>query len=56
MLSAVIHPNAATQRFPLERELVYRWFVQIGPLVLDSNPLNALSAYTGYGPNCLTTF
>ena len=56
MLSAVIHPNAATQRFPLERELVYCWFVQLGPLVLEPNPLNVLSAYTGYGPNCLQLF
>ncbi len=36
-------PHLATQRFPLERELVYYWCVLPGPLVLWKTPLNTLT-------------
>ncbi len=43
MLSALIYPCVATQRFPLERELVHYWHVHTGPLVRGANPLNTLT-------------
>ena len=36
-------PYVATQRFPLERELVYHRYVLPGPLVLRKAPLNTLT-------------
>ncbi len=43
MLSAVIYPCIATQRLPLERELVHQRHVLPGPLVQWKAPLNTLT-------------
>ena len=36
-------PYIATQRFLLAQELVHLWYVFLGPLVLEKNPLNTLT-------------
>ena len=54
MLSEFIHSRLSYPAVHLAVELVHQWSVQLGPLVLESNPLKNRTPAVDRRPTCLT--
>ena len=54
MLSELIHSRLSYPAVPLAGQQAHQWSVQLGPLVLESNPLKNRTPAVDRRPTCLT--
>jgi len=54
MLSEFIRSRLSYSAMPLAGQQTHQWSVQLGPLVLESNPLKNRTPAVDRSPTCLT--